>query len=53
MNTKNISSRVLKTSEFSLVLCTHENSDVFNTLDEIFFVFIEKKVNILFTLTNQ
>ena len=34
-NTKFISSRELKTSEFTLVLRTRENSDVFNTLDEI------------------
>ena len=30
-----MSSRELKTSKFSFVLRTHENSDVFNTLDEI------------------
>ena len=53
MNTKNISSSVLKTSEFSRVRSTSENSDVFNTRtsersdvfnthDEIFLVFIEK-----------
>ena len=43
MNTKNISSSVLKTSEFSRVRSTSENSDVFNTRDEIFLVFISKK----------
>ena len=36
VNTKYISSRELKTSKFSFVLRTHENSDVFNTLDEIY-----------------
>ena len=39
VNTKNISSRELKTSEFSLVLGTRENSDVFNTLDKLYLVF--------------
>ena len=48
MNTKNISSSVLKTSEFSRVRSTSENSDVFNTQDDIFLVFIEKKVNFIF-----
>ena len=43
MNTKNISSSVLKISEFSRVRSTSEHSDVFNTRDEIFLVFIEKK----------
>ena len=38
-----MSSRELKTSKCSLVLHTHENSDVFNTLDEIYLVFISKK----------
>ena len=28
------------------MLCTHENSDVFNTLNEINLVFTSKKVNI-------
>ena len=42
------SSRELKTSKFSFVLRTHENSDVFNTLDEIYLVFTSKKVNILY-----
>ena len=36
-------SRELKTSKFSLVLRTLENSDVFNTLDEIYLVFTSKK----------
>ena len=39
VNTKNISSRELKTSEFSLVLGTRENSDVFNTIDKLYLVF--------------
>ena len=43
VNTKYISSRELKTSIFSFVLRTHENSDVFNTLDEIYLVFTLKK----------
>ena len=38
VNTKYSSSRELKTSEFSLVLRTHENSDVSNTLGEIYLV---------------
>ena len=43
VNAKYISSHGLKTTEFSLVLCTHENSDVYNTLDEIYLVFMSKK----------
>ena len=43
VNTKYISSRELKTSKFSFVLGTHKNSDVFNTLDEIYLVFTSKK----------
>ena len=35
VNTKYMASRELKTSTSSLVLCTHENSDVFNTVDEM------------------
>ena len=42
VNTKYISSSVLKTSEFSLVLRTRENSYVFNSRDEIYLVFTEK-----------
>ena len=38
-----MSSPELKTSNFSLVLRTGENSDVFNTLDELFLVFSSKK----------
>ena len=37
VNIQYISSHELKTSEFSLVLRTHENSDVFKTLDETYF----------------
>ena len=43
VNTKYISSRVLKTKEFSLMLRTRENSNVFNSLDEIYMVFTSKK----------
>ena len=39
VNTKYISS---KTSEFSLVRCTSENFDVFNSRDDINLVFTEK-----------
>ena len=38
-----MSSRELKTSKFSLVLRTRGNSDVSNTLDEIYLVFTSKK----------
>ena len=50
VNTKNISSHVLKKSAISLVLRTREISDIFNTFDEIYLVFTEKKVNILYML---
>ena len=43
VNTKNISSHVLKISAHSFVLCTREISDIFNTLDEIYLVFTSKK----------
>ena len=43
VNIKYISSREIKTSEFSLVLRTRKNSYVFNTLDEINFEFTSKK----------
>ena len=36
MNTKNISSSVLKTSKFSRVRSTSENLDVFKSRDEIY-----------------
>ena len=42
MNTKDISSSVLKTSEYSRMLGTLENSDVFNVRDEIYLIFTEK-----------
>ena len=42
VNTKYISSSVLKTSEFSRVCSTVENSDVFNSRDEVYLVFTEK-----------
>ena len=42
VNTKNILSSVLKTSEFSQVHSTRENSDVFNPWDETYLVFTEK-----------
>ena len=38
MNTKYISSSVLKTSEFSRVLSTSEYFDVFNSRDDIYLV---------------
>ena len=43
VNTKYISSNVLKISVISRVRSTSEISDIFNTLDEIFLVFTEKK----------
>ena len=39
VNTKNTSSHVLKISAISLVLCTREITDIFNTFDEIYLVF--------------
>ena len=43
VNTKYISSSVLKTSEFSRVPSTSENLDVFNSRDDIYLVFTENK----------
>ena len=43
VNTKNISSHVLKISLISLVLYTRENADIFETFDEIYLVFTSKK----------
>ena len=43
VNTKNISSHVLKISENSLVLRTCEFTDIFITFDEIYLVFTSKK----------
>ena len=48
MNTKYISSNVTKISVISRVRSTSEIADIFNTGDEIFLVFAEKKVNFLF-----
>ena len=48
MNTKYISSNVLKISEISRVRSTSEIADIFNTSDKIFLVFTKKKVNFLF-----
>ena len=39
VNTKYISSSVLKISEFSRVRSTSENSDVFNSREELYLVF--------------
>ena len=39
INTKNISSHVLKISAILLVLRTRENTDIFNTFDKIYLVF--------------
>ena len=39
VNTKNISSHVLKIPAVSLVLRTREITDIFNTFDEIYLVF--------------
>ena len=43
VNTKNISSHVLKISAILLVLRTCEISDIFITFDEIYLVFTLKK----------
>ena len=43
VNIKYISLSVLKTSEFSRVRSKSENSDVFNSQDEIYLVFTKKK----------
>ena len=43
-----MSSRELKTSKFSLVLRTRENSDVFNSLDEIHLISSQKSKYSLF-----
>ena len=48
VNTKYISSSELKTSEFSRVRSTRENFYVFNSRDEIYLVFTEKKKQIFF-----
>ena len=43
VNTKNISSHVLKISENTLVLRTREFTDIFIAFDEIYLVFTSKK----------
>ena len=43
VNTKNISSHVLKVSAISLVLCTREITDIFNKFNETYLVFTSKK----------
>ena len=43
VNTKNISSNVLKILAISLVLRTREISNIFNTFNEIYLVFTSKK----------
>ena len=43
VNTKNISSHVLKILSISLVLHSHENADIFNTFDAIHLVYTSKK----------
>ena len=43
VNTKYISSIVLKISEISRVRSTSKIADIFNTWDEMFLVFTEKK----------
>ena len=50
VNTKNISSYVLKISENSVVLRTR---DIFIIFDEIYLVFTLKKVNILYILSSK
>ena len=50
---KKISSRVMKTFTLSLVLRTHENIDVFITLDENIFGIHSKRVNILCLLVQN
>ena len=53
VNTKYISSRELKTSKFSFVVRTHEKSDVFNTIDEIYLVFTSKSKYPLFIANSK
>ena len=50
VNTKNISSHVLKISAISLVLRTREITDIFNIFDEIYLVCTSKKSNVLYIL---
>ena len=51
VNTKYTSSNMLKISVISRVHSTSEIADSFNTLDEIFLIFTEKKRKILFIFT--
>ena len=53
VNTKYVSSHVLKISSISLVLRTREITDIFNAFDEIYLVFTSKKVNILYIFFNR
>ena len=43
----------MKTFKFSLVLSTHENDDVFNTLNENIYCIHSKRANILYILTRK
>ena len=43
VNTKYISSSELKTSKFLRVRSTSENLDIFNSRDEIYLIFTDKK----------
>ena len=49
LNTINISSRVMKTFKFSLVLRTRENTDVFILYDDNVYGIHNKRVNILYS----
>ena len=51
VNTKNISSHVLKISVISFVLRTREITDIFYTFDVIYLVFTSKRVNITISLS--
>ena len=46
-----MSSNVLKIPVISRLRCTGGIADIFNTRGNIFFVFIENKVNFLFTFS--
>ena len=48
VNTIKLSSSVMKTFKFSLMLRIHENTDVFITLDENIYGIYNKRVNILY-----
>ena len=53
VNTKYISSNVLKISVISRVRSTSEISDIFSTWDEIFLVFTKKKIKFSFIFSVQ